>query len=163
MCKLYVRLHLDYGDVSYDVPQKVGVSENYMMNRLKSVQYSAALAVTGAWRETSRDRLYSELGWESLGSGRWSRHLILFHKFINNLTPAYTKNPITLFAPISYSIRNPPVLKHITSRTESFNSSFYPDSLSEWNKLDPAKRESSSVNVFKKKLFSTMRPPSNFV
>ena len=38
------------------------------------------------------------------------------------------------------------------------NNSFYPDSLSEWNKLDPTIRESSSVNVFKKKLFSMIRP-----
>ena len=63
--KLYVRLrpHLDNGDVIYHIPQKAGVSENYVMSKLESVQYSAALAVTGTWRGTSRDKLYSELGW----------------------------------------------------------------------------------------------------
>ena len=60
--KLYVRPHLDYGDVIYHIPQKAGVSENYMISKLESVQYSAALAVTGSWRGTSRDKLYSELG-----------------------------------------------------------------------------------------------------
>ena len=62
--KLYVRPHLDYGDVIYHVPQRADGYENYIMVKLESVQYSAALAVTGTWRGTSRERLYSELGWE---------------------------------------------------------------------------------------------------
>ena len=33
--------------------------------KLESTQYSAALAVTGAWCGTNTDRLYEELGWES--------------------------------------------------------------------------------------------------
>ena len=41
--------------------------------KIESVQYSAALAVTGTWRGTSREKLYAELGWESLSSRRWSR------------------------------------------------------------------------------------------
>ena len=64
------------------------------MEKLESVQYSAALAVTGAWRGTSRDKLYDELGWESLNFRRWSRRLILFYKIVNNLTPDYTRYPI---------------------------------------------------------------------
>ena len=127
------------------------------MSKLESVQYSAALAVTGAWRGTYQD---SELGLESLGSRRWSRCLILFYKFINSLTPDDTRNPFPLLSPCSYSLWNPPVVKHITSRTESFKSSFYTDSLSEWSKLDPTIKEPSSVNVFKKKLFSITRPPA---
>ena len=62
MYKLYVRPHRDHSDVFYKVPQKAGVSENDMMSKLESVQYSASLAVTGAWRGTSRDKLYNELG-----------------------------------------------------------------------------------------------------
>ena len=50
-------------------------------------------------------------------------------------------------------------MKHIASRTESFKSSFYHASLSEWNELDPTINDSSSVNVFKKKVFSIIRPP----
>ena len=128
-----------------------------MMGKLESVQYSAALAVTGAWTGTSQDKLYSELAWESLGSRRWSRRLILFY----NLTPDYTRNPISLF--VLSIIQNPSIVKHIASRTESFKSSFYPGSLSEWNKLDPTLRDSSSVNVFKKKVFSIIRPPAKSV
>ena len=52
--KLYVRPHLDYGDVIYHLPQRDDCSGNYLMEKLESVQYSAALAMTGTWRGTSR-------------------------------------------------------------------------------------------------------------
>ena len=129
MCKLYVRPHLDYGDLIYHVPQQESVSESYMMGKFESVQYSAALAVTRVWRGTAREKLYSELGWVSLGSRKWSRRLILFYKILKQLD--YTRNPISLFVPSSYVVRNPPIVKHIASRTESFKSSFHSDALSE--------------------------------
>ena len=67
---------------------------NHLMEKLESVQYAAALAVTGTWGGTSRERLYNELGWEPLCLRRWSRRLILFYKFVNELTPDYTRDPI---------------------------------------------------------------------
>ena len=62
--KLYVRPHLDYGDIFYHKydPQ---MHLNFT-HRLERTQYCAALAVTGAWRGTRRERLYQELGWEDL-------------------------------------------------------------------------------------------------
>ena len=53
--KLYVRPHLDYGDVIYHSPVKVyefghSVTLPNQMEKLESVQYSAALAVSGASR-----------------------------------------------------------------------------------------------------------------
>ena len=68
--KLYVRPHLDYGDVIYHIPAKVcqfsgSVVLPKLMEKLESVQYSGARAMTGAWRGTSREKLYTELGWES--------------------------------------------------------------------------------------------------
>ena len=47
LCKLYIRIHLDYGDVIYHILQKAGGSENYTMSRLESAQYSTDLAVSG--------------------------------------------------------------------------------------------------------------------
>ena len=119
--------------------------------------------MTGTWSGTSRERLYNELGWESLSSRRWSRRLILLYKFINNLTPDYPRVPIPPLQENNYPFRNPPVVGQIKARTEKFKSSFYPHSLSEWNKLDPEIRESSSVSVLKKKLLSQIRPPANSV
>ena len=83
--KLYVRPHLDYGDVIYHIPAKACEFSQYiilpsMMEKLESVWYSAALAITGTWRETSREKLYTELGWESLSSRRWGNLVLMVCK-----------------------------------------------------------------------------------
>ena len=36
-----------------------------LMEKIWSVQYTAALAITGTWRGTSRRKLHADLGWES--------------------------------------------------------------------------------------------------
>ena len=123
--KLYVRPHLDYGDVIYHIPQKVNdfsreVTLHRLMERLESIQYSAGLAITGAWKGTSRSKIYQELGWESLNDRRWCRRLVLFFKFINNLTPEYTRHPIPSFCCSNYALRNQAVIGRINVRTEHF-------------------------------------------
>ena len=53
--KLYLRPHLYYDDIiyhKYDPELKLDFTK-----KLESIQYSAALAVTGAWRGTNTDRL----------------------------------------------------------------------------------------------------------
>ena len=71
------------------------------MEKIESVQYSAALAVTGKWRGMSGDKLYTELRWESLSSRRWSRRLTLFYEFSNNRSPEYTVDPIPPSSPVA--------------------------------------------------------------
>ena len=72
--KLFIRPHLDYGDVIYDQPNNNGLSA-----KIESVQYNAALAITGTIRGTSREKLYQVLGLESLEDRRWLRRLCYFH------------------------------------------------------------------------------------
>ena len=156
MYKLYVRPHQDYGDVVYHIPHNIceyihSVLLTNQMEKLESVQYSAALAITGAWKGTSRDKLYDELGWESLNLRRWSRRLILFYKIVNSLTSDYTRHPIPYLQETNYDLRRRATIGQICARTQGFKSSFYPNCLSEWEKLDPEIRLSSSVNVFKEK------------
>ena len=47
---------------------------------IERVQYNAALAITGAIKETSQIKLYKELGFESLKFRRWFRRLCFFYK-----------------------------------------------------------------------------------
>ena len=66
MYKLYVRPHLDYGDVTYHIPHKIcEFSHSFkltnQMEQLEAVQYSAALAVTGAWKGTSLEKYMKSL------------------------------------------------------------------------------------------------------
>ena len=50
--------------------------------KVEKVQYSVALAITGTIRETSKKKLYRELGFESLKSKRLFHKLSLFYLFI---------------------------------------------------------------------------------
>ena len=51
--KTFVRPHLDYGDILYD--QAYNMSFHH---KLESIQYNACLAITGAIRGTSKEKLY---------------------------------------------------------------------------------------------------------
>ena len=133
------------------------------MEKIESFQYSAALAVTGAWRGTSRERLYEELGWESFDSRRWARQLTLFYKIVNKLIPAYMSNPIPLLQQAQYSFRRRDVIGQIRARTERFKSSFYPHCLKEWSTLSPQIRNTSSVDAFEKYMVSFVRPNAKSV
>ena len=164
--KLYVRPHLDYGDAIYHIPAKVCEFSNsiilpHLMEKIESVQYSAALAVTGAWRGTSREKIYPELGWELLSSRRWGRRMILFYKTMNNITPLYTKEPIPPPQHLHYFLRTQDVIGRLGGRTEKFQSSFYLNCISEWNKHDPEIRNVTSIGMFRTKLLSIiLRNPS---
>ena len=133
------------------------------MEKLESIQYSAAQAVAGAWKGTSREKLYGELGWESLSLRRWSRRLVLFYKIVNDIIPEYTRYPIPQLTQAMYSFRNADVVGQIRARTTRFKNSFYPDCLSERNTLDPEIRLSRSLNIFKTKLSKLIRPTPKLV
>ena len=168
VCKSYVRSQLDYGDVIYHNPCKTNdfFRSSYLpswMEKLESVQYAAALAVTGAWRGTSREKLYNELGWESLDSRRWCRCLTLFFKITNNLSPDYTRDPIPPLHQSEYSLRNQDVIGQLRPRTERFKSSFYPYCLTKWNKVDHLIKASSTVSNFKAKLLVIIRPTAKSI
>ena len=55
---------------------------SYFHQKLESVQCNGALALTGAIRETSREKFYQELGLESLQQRWWYRKLCCFVKFL---------------------------------------------------------------------------------
>ena len=59
--KSFIRPHLDYGDIIFDQAFNKSFHDN-----LESIQYNASLAITGARRGTSKEKLYQELGFESL-------------------------------------------------------------------------------------------------
>ena len=80
--KMYVPPHLDYGDVIFH-NQRAD-----LMKLIERVQYKAALIVSGCWQGTSQEKLYEELGWESLSDRRWIRRLSRFYKISNGLAPS---------------------------------------------------------------------------
>ena len=80
--KSFVRPHLDYSDAIYDQHYN-----NSFHQKLESIQYNAALAITGAIRGFSSEKVYQELGLESLKQRRWFRKLFYFFKITKYQSP----------------------------------------------------------------------------
>ena len=85
--KAFLRPLIDYGDIIYDQPENESFCE-----KLESIQYKAALAITGAIQGTSHEKIYKELGLESLKNRRWYKRLCCMFKIINEEAPKYLTN-----------------------------------------------------------------------
>ena len=154
--KSFIRPHLDYGDVIFDQPY----NESFCQ-KLETIQYIAALAITGAIRGTSKERLYQELGLEYLQSRRWLRRLCLFYKIYKSKFPLYLYNLIP--SNRSSITRNSNNIPQLPTRTAFFKNTFFPSVIIEWNKLDFNVRNSVSLEVFKKSIFKFIRPSPNSI
>ena len=147
-----MRPHLDYCDVIYDKPR----NEKFI-DTLESTQYNATLAITGAIKGTSKEKLYNELGLEYLRGRQWMRRLCLFHKIFNLHSPKYLFDiipPVTR----SYTTRNNKNIPSFNCRPKHFMNSFFPNVINEWNKLDIKIANIISHNTFKSSLLSFIRP-----
>ena len=124
--------------------------------KLESIQYNAALAITGAIKGTSRSKLYKELGLESLKSRRTLRRLCAFHKIVSTCLPTYLFNLIPQ-STHTYQIRTSDNIPTYQCRTDTFKHSFFPWTVVEWNKIHPDIRN-ASITIFKKHLLKEIRP-----
>ena len=117
--KSFIRPHLDYGDIIYDRAYNASFHQN-----IESIQYNAALAITGAVRGTSREKLYQELGSESHQQRRWYRKLCCLFKIIKNQSPSYLFQLVP--SPnIRYFSRNSENIPQLRAKHDFFP--FYPD------------------------------------
>ena len=109
MYKAFVRPHLDYGDMIYDE----AFNETFHQ-KLESIQYSACAALSKAIRGSSREKIYHQLGMESLQCWRWYRKRCLFYKIFKENKPVYLFNLIPT-KNSNYNTRN-------TNKTTIFHS-----------------------------------------
>ena len=154
--KAFLRPLIDYGGIIYDQPQNESFCE-----KLESVQYKVALVITGAIKGSSREKIYQELGFESLKSRRWYKRLCCMYKIMNDKEPAYLKN---LIPKCTLTVRTRGNrLPTFHCRTDCFRNSFFPSTLNDWFNLDVEIRNSESLAIFKTKLVSFIRPVSSNV
>ena len=153
--KSFIRPHINYGDIIYDQAYKTSFHQ-----KLERLQYNACLAITGAIRGTSREKLYEELGLESLQLRCWFRKLSCFYKLFNSKNPCYLFKliPSTI---ASYATRNMNNIPFFKTRHSFFKNSFFPSTIIEWNNLDHNIRNSSSFNNFKRSILKFIRPSAN--
>ena len=152
--KTFIRPHLGYGDVIYDR----AFNESFHQ-RLESIQYNAAIAITGTIRGTSSEKLFQELGLETLKSRRWFRKLYLFYKILHSKSPSYLFNliPENNNPYASRSALNNQI-PFFNVKTNFFKNFFFPAVITEWNKLDISIRNSSSCHIFKNLILKFIRP-----
>ena len=101
--KLHVRPHLDNGDTIYhkfDPEVRLTFTQ-----KLEQTQYLVALAVSGTWRGTNRQRLFNKLGWETLYDRRWYRRLCHFISLSKSKSPKYLHSEQPQARKRQYSLR----------------------------------------------------------
>ena len=130
--KLYVIPHLDYGDIIYHDQL------NESSNLLESIQYKAALVISGCWKGTNKLKLYSELGWESLNNRRHCRRLCVFFKILHGIAPSYL-NYVPQYAK--------------ASPTHRYLQSFHPYCYMHWINLPRSLCSAPDFQNFKKNIF----------
>ena len=149
--KVFLRPLIDYGDIIYDQPQ----NESFC-DKIESVQYKAALAITCAIKGTSPDKLNQGLGLESLKAKRWYKRLCCMYKIMTEKAPNYLINLIPKCDTTIKSRNNNIPTFHC--RTDCFKYSFSPSALNDWFSLDINIINSESISLFKSRLLSFIRP-----
>ena len=122
---------------------------------IESIQGNATLAITGAVRGTSREKLYQELGFESLQQRRWCRNLCCLLKIIKNQSPSY------LFQLVPS--RKSENISQLRTKHDFLKNSFFPSTIKEWKNLDPHIKKSKSISVFKSNILKFIQPEPNNV
>ena len=153
----FIRSHLDYGDTIYDQAYNDSFHQ-----KLESIQYNAALAITGAIRGNYSEKLYQELGLESLQQRRWYRKLCTFLKIIKEKSPDYLFNIIPKNNS-NHRTRNSYNIPQLNIKHNFFKNSIFPSVIAEWNKLDSDIRNLNSLSLFKSRILKFIRPNPNSI
>ena len=122
----------------------------------------AALAITGGIRGTSQEKLYAELGLESVKFRWWFRKLACFYKIQSTELPKYLLQLIPTNNH-SYILRKPLNVPHYDCRTDTLNNSFFPNVKNKWNKLDEKMKGVTTFSLFKASLLKMGRPHANYI
>ena len=133
------------------------------MSKIESVQYQAALAITGTWQGTSRIKLYKELGLESLSDRRSLNRVIQLFKIKNSITPAYLRGKLPPLSIQDDPNANPNTFSEKTTRTHRYKNTFFPNAISSWNNIIGNIQGNITKNSIKSHTLKIIRPtPKSF-
>ena len=106
------------------------------MSRLENLQYRAAKIVSGALHFTSKEKIYEELGWETLNERGNLLSLNIFHKIHLFETRPLIRNCMPILNMCdNYEIRNRGVYNPFPHKGDKFNLSFFPNTTKFWNSV----------------------------
>ena len=76
LLRIPLTLRLLYHIPPFTNPFDSSITLHPLMEAIKRDQYQSARIITGTWKGTSINKLYEELGWETLSDRRWNRRII---------------------------------------------------------------------------------------
>ena len=123
--KCFVRPHLDYGDIIYEQAYNLSFHQ-----KLESIQYNAALALTVAIRGSSRENLCQELVLESLQLQGWYKKLCCFYRIYNKQAPGYLTELIPTCND-AYQTRHFANIPSLSFKHYLFKNTFFPSTILE--------------------------------
>ena len=106
------------------------------------------------------ERLYEELGLESLQQRRWYRKLCTCFYIIKYKSSDYLLNIISKNNS-NHRTRNSHNIPQFNVKHNFFKNSFFPSVIAEWNKLDSDIRNLNSLSLFKSRILKFIRPNPN--
>ena len=129
------------------------------LQKMEIIQYNAALAIFGAIRGSSREKLYQELGLDTLQQRRWYRKLCCFYKILKSQSPKYLYSIIPIHN-MSYRTRQCNKIPAINVKHDFLKNTFFPSTIMEWNKLDWEIKNSENIATFKKRILFLSTVPT---
>jgi len=122
----------------------------FVAHSIEQVQRRAALACTGAYRDTIHAILLKELGWLSLSKRREYYKFCRMYKVLSNISPAYLVSRLPLNrVDTVHALRNNNDIRVLLSRILSYRKLFLPSTNRAWNALDLNIQLSRSLFTFK--------------
>ena len=128
----------DYGDILYDLAYNMSFHQ-----KLELIQYNACLAINGAIQSPLKEKLYQELGLDSLQLQCWYR------KLGKNHLMCYKKCWQFPFFSIKHNL---------------YKNCFFQSTIIEWNNLDLVFRNlwnSENCGIFNNNILKFIRPKPN--
>jgi len=149
-----IRPHLKFASAAWD-PYTA-----HDINQLDKVQHHAARFVKNDYRRTtSVSGLVRDLGWQSLENRRKNACLALFCKGLHGLSAIPCDS---LRRPVRNSRHSDSdTFTILSSRLDCYKYSFFPRTISEWNKLSQDVRSKSPIVSFHSALLKTPGPVKN--
>ena len=101
---------------------------------METIQYNAALAITGTIEGSSREKLHQKLVLENL-QRRWYKKLCYFLKILKSQSPTCLYSIIPIHNMLCRT-RQCNKIPAINVKHDFLKNTFFPSAIIEWNKLD---------------------------
>ena len=154
----YVRPLIEYSNSVWDN------CSTESKNQLESIHIEAARVITGATKLCSIEKLFADLGSESLQKRRNKHKLVIFYKILHGIAPTYLSDivPPLIQDTTTYNLRNAGNIQNYRVHTNLFSNSFFPSTVRAWNDLPNDIKNAPSVGSFKYKINKNLRSPPKF-